>query len=263
MERLSKKVNDKPRFCIQRKKKERSDCCVTLKNKPIEKPDLAIYSQVEQFALGNLPTWDSPDIVTNFLNPFKLLPEVPVKIRNLSPTASAINGIAHLYISGFGLGMARQLISSSIINLAPNDMVEIKYPLPQAVLNGDQLIGVHVVLQHPHDSNTINNEGHQQFQAVYTSIKGRSFDLSFPALNNTNVSKNISFHVLSTDLSVTLSSNSHLFSPFEQIQIKANIAIPNALHGTPATLVRNVTIVSRDAGGALIDGLTFQIYIDN
>jgi hypothetical protein len=260
---ISKKSNNSRGLCLAPKKNGKSQCCVKLKNKVIEKPDLAIYSQVEQFALGNIPTWDSPDIVTNYLNPFKLLPEIPVKVRNMSGTASALNGMVHLYISSFGLGMPRQLISSMILNLAPGSETEIKYPLPQDVLNGDQLIGVHVVLQHPHDSNKINNEGHQQFKAVYTSNVGRSFELSFPALNNTAASKNITFHVLSTDLAVVLSTTSHFFSPFEQIQVITNINIPASLHASPDTILRSVTIVSRDAAGQLLDGLTFQIYIDN
>ena len=58
-------------------------CCLTPYGAPPDRPDLATYSQDEQFSLGNTPTWDNPDIVTNFFNPFRLLPESQVTIRNL------------------------------------------------------------------------------------------------------------------------------------------------------------------------------------
>lgn len=44
----------------------RHSCCLIPYGAPPDRPDLATYSQEEQIAVGNPPTWDSPDILTNF-----------------------------------------------------------------------------------------------------------------------------------------------------------------------------------------------------
>src|SRR5438876_17119 len=105
-------------WCKPQRKKPRFSCCVAIKNPP-ERPDPASYSQEEQLALGQIPSWNSPDITTNDWSPFRLRQEAEVKIRNLSATASAANALVHFYVSQFGIGMARSLMSSMRVNLSP------------------------------------------------------------------------------------------------------------------------------------------------
>src|SRR5580765_6492227 len=65
-----------PSYCLPRKKKPTRGCCVDIgPNHPIEYPDPAIYSQSQQLLLGNIPSWDNPDITTNNWGPFTLMNE--------------------------------------------------------------------------------------------------------------------------------------------------------------------------------------------
>src|SRR6266700_2397680 len=91
-------------WCSLTLRDRRSCCCVAVDDPPPARPDLAIYSQEEQLALGAAPTWDSPDILTNYWSPFKLMPEISVTVRNLSSSVAAVNAQVLLYTSVFGLG---------------------------------------------------------------------------------------------------------------------------------------------------------------
>ena len=62
-------------------------CCVRL-NIPPERPDLAVYSQEEEFAKGVTPTWDSPDVVVYDAN-MQILPEASITIRNLEASVKS------------------------------------------------------------------------------------------------------------------------------------------------------------------------------
>src|SRR5262249_11058332 len=143
-----------PSPCRPGRRPERPGCCLYLgKNDPVEYPDPGLYSQAEQIALGNVPDWDNPDIVTIDWAPFRLMPESQTPIHNSPPTVSATNPLVHFSISPFGIGMPRTLIASRLISLAPASQVGLAYPLPQAVLQGDQRIGVYIRVEHPTDSN--------------------------------------------------------------------------------------------------------------
>src|SRR5689334_593415 len=78
----------------------RSRCsCLTILDTPVDRPDLSIYSQVEELAAGRAASWDSPDILTNSWPPLSLLPEALVRIHNLSTQTPAINALVHYYVS--------------------------------------------------------------------------------------------------------------------------------------------------------------------
>ena len=62
---------------------------------PIRRPDLAIYSQLEEIAAGHIPRWDNPDIVTNDWGPFRLMDEARITVRNLSADTPAVNALVH------------------------------------------------------------------------------------------------------------------------------------------------------------------------
>jgi hypothetical protein len=120
-------------LCRPEKRPERPGCCMFLgKNDPVLYPDPGLYSQAEQIALGNVPDWDNPDIVTNDWSPFHLMPESKITIHNYSSTVSAVNTLVHFSISPFGIGMPRTLIASKQLSLAPASQIDLFYPLPQA-----------------------------------------------------------------------------------------------------------------------------------
>jgi hypothetical protein len=226
---------------------------------PPDRPDLALYSQDEQFALGAAPTWDNPDMLTNYWNPFKLLPEISVTVRNLSPTASAVNGQLSIYISTFGLGLPRQLLSSQALNLAPGQQTTLLFPLSQAILNAtEQRIGTYAVISHPHDARSINNTGAQLIADAFTTQVGRSFSVTFPVMNPLAVPQVLTLSVLANELNAVISPASRAFAPLEQIMATLTLQVPGSIHGTPSAAARrDATTVARGAG------LTYVIWIDN
>jgi hypothetical protein len=232
---------------------------------PPDRPDLAIYSQDEQLALGVGPTWDNPDMVTNFWNPFKLLPETSVTVKNLSPKASAVNGQVSLYTSEFGLGMPQTLLSSKAVNLGPSQQAVLLFPLSQAVLGlADQRIGTYVRIDHPYDANPINNTGSQLIADAYTSAVGRALSVTFPVRNPLASPQQITLSALPNELSAGITPATRAFAPLEQIVATLAVQVPAAIQGSPgAEARRDVTIIARGAAGEVIGGLTYVIWIDS
>ncbi len=237
--------------------------CIRVDDTPIETPDLAIYSQVEEIANGALPTWDSRDIITNDWRPFRLRQEAEVTIRNLSSTTSAANALVHFYTSPFGIGTRRQLRLSRAVSVGPAQQVDLLFPLHQEVLAGDPRTGVHIAIEHPTDRNRLNNTGSQVHDGGYTTESGRSFDVGIPVLNDSGVSRQFQLSILPTDLLATIVPAGRLFGPFEQIIANLHVDVPAFLSGSPANeIARAVTVVAR-TGGAVIGGATRLLRIDN
>lgn len=251
-------------FCSP-KKPPRARCCTYLSpDHPIEQPDLAIYSQNEQLALGNAPSWDSPDIITNDWRPFRLNASSKVTVRNLSPTVSAVNALVHFFTSPFGIGMPRTLLASKMVTIPAASQVVLDFPLDAATLAGDQRIGVYVGLEHPHDAKAINNSGDQVHVGAYTTESGRTFDVSIPVLNNTNFTRSMAFSVLPTDLLASVTPSAHVFAPHAQINIKLHVQVPAALVGAPGNEInRAVTVIAKLNNGELVGGVTRLLRIDN
>lgn len=252
-------------FCLPRKRKPPKGCCVDVgSNNPIEYPDPGIYSQYQQLLLGNAPSWDNPDILTNNWGPFKLMDESKVTVHNFSASASAINTLVHFYTSPFGIGTQRTLIQSKMVSLAPNSQTQLNFPLPKDVLNGDQRIGVHIRIEHPTDNNSQNNEGSQVHDGSFTTESGRNFILAIPVLNNSNFNRQILLSIMPTDLIATVSNSNHTYAAFEQIIAQLHIQVPAFLVGSPGNIIhRAVTVVGRLTSGELVGGATKLLRINN
>jgi len=246
-------------------RKHRSTPCGSIDTStPVEKPDLAIYSQAEELQNGNIPSWDNPDIVTNSWIPFRLMPEAQVKIRNLSPTVPAINAQVHYYISPFGIGTRKQLLLTKVVNISPSSELQLLFPLDQATLNGDPRVGVHIRIEHPHDEKLLNNSGSQVHSGAMTSESGRNFTVQIPVFNDSHFSQEIFLSVMPTDVLASVTPTVRMFAPFEQFIATLHIQVPAGLHGTPAAyLSRSATVVGRLGSGDLIGGATHLIRIDN
>ena len=251
--------------CQPKKRPQRKDCCAHVNsNQPIQRPDLAIYSQEEQLSLGNQPTWDNPDMTTNSWSPFQLNAESVIVVRNLSPTVSAVNGLVHFYTSPFGIGMPQTLLATRMVSIPPASQVELNFPLPAATLNGDQRIGVYVVLAHPHDTRLLNNRGSQVHEGAYTTESGREFDVSIPVLNDSNFPNEIQLAILPTDLTASITPASHLFTPHQQITATLHVKVPAALVGSSSSVInRGVTVAGRRPSGELVGGVTRLLRINN
>jgi hypothetical protein len=250
------------RSCEPRRRPDRSVCCLGLKQPP-DLPDPAIYSQAERFAVGVEPTWDSPDILTNSLHPWRLLPESSVVVRNLSGKVAAVNTLVRLRISPFGIGLPRQNVSVQQVTLLRNEVKKLLFPLPQAVLKGDQLISAFVDIFHPTDARSINNHGEQAIQGLFTSDAGRSPVLHFPVRNDAADAETLHLQLLANDVNAVVSPASHSFGPFEQISVKLSAHVPDTVHGAPGQAVAlSVTVVARDSAGRLRGGVTVLIRVD-
>lgn len=229
----------------------------------MDTPDLTIYSQTEVLADAGLPTWDNPDIVTNDWRPFRLRQEASVTIRNLSPTTSAANARVHMYTSPFGIGTRRELQLTRVVSMGAGEQAELLFPLHQAVLAGDPRVGVHIVIEHPTDTNTANNIGSQVHDGGYTTESGRIFDVAIPVVNESNLTRTIDLGVLPTDLLATVTPASRSFAPFEQIVASLHVEVPGFLVGAPGNeILRAATVLGRSAGQA-IGGATRLLRIDN
>lgn len=249
--------------CGGRPKKRRGRCNSIETDKPIEKPDLAIYSQEEELFNSVSPDWNSPDITTNNYKPFRLMEEVEVRVRNLS-AVPASNAYIHFYTSPFGIGTRPSLKYSKKINISGNSEVELLFPLDQSTLQGEQRIGTHVKIEHSGDEKLINNRGSQTIDGAYTSESGRSFSVSIPVLNDSFSSREINLSIMSTDLTVSITPTSKVFAPHEQVNATLTINVPAHISGAPDNVIkRGVTVVGRLSSGELIGGATRLLRIDN
>ena len=214
--------------------------------------------------MGSFPTWNSPDITTNLWNPFRLQQEAEVKVRNLSPTASAANVLVHLYTSQFGIGTQRVALSTKALNLLPLQQVTLLFPFTSSILSGPPTIGVHTKIEHASDSRLINNEGAQVHHGVSTSESGRSHSFQFPVLNRQSAPRQILLSALPNDLGAVATPSARNCAPWEQFIATVTFSVPSVLHGTPAAFVqKEVTVVARYDDGHLIGGLTYVIRIDD
>lgn len=247
---------------LRHEKPERISACFIPKIPP-QRPDPAIYSQEEQFAQGLASTWDNPDIITNKWPPWSLSHEVKTTVRNLSPDTNAVNVVVNLFTSAFGIGMSRTLLSTQIVDISYQGEVTLIFPLSQAILEGAQSIGTHVIIEHPYDKVPINNRGSQTVDMIVTGDSGRNIEVFFPVLNGSGAMRQINLSVLANDVNAVVSPTAHQFAPWEQIQARLNFQVPNTLHATGDDILKYVTVVGRGSSGELIDGLTYIIRIND
>lgn len=239
-------------------------CCISTRDVPVQHPDLATYSQEELISNGIMPSWNSPDIVTNNWGPFRLKEEATVLVRNLSATVPASNALVHYYTSPFGIGTRRTLKQSRQLSIGAGQEVSLNFPLDQDTLNGDQRIGVHIVIEHPTDDKKINNYGGQVHNGAYTTESGRNFTVQVPVFNDSPVNRQIFLNLLPTDMLASLNITNHNFMPYEQLLVNLHIQVPAAITGSPGNeKEREVTMMGRLADGTLIGGMTHILRINN
>jgi hypothetical protein len=246
-----------------RKRPDRHGCCVK-SDTPVQRPDPAIYAQLQLLSLGQDPSWNSPDITSNHWSPFRLKAEVGVVIRNLSTAASAVGVKANVAVSRFGIGYSRTPILSVTTNLAPSGEQSLVIPFPQWVMTGEQRIGFHVTLEHSADLDASNNYGAQTHEGFYTSEAGRSIATTLPVRNPLATSQLIQVAVLggTPDLTVSLTSPATAFAPFEERILPVNITVAASLAGGDG-VEREATILGQNQDGSVIDGVTYVLRIDS
>lgn len=227
----------------------------------IQRPDLAIYSQDQVLFEGGSPSWDSPDILTNSWGPFRLNDEAQVKIRNVSSVAAS-NVLVHYYTSPFGIGMHQTLLQTRRVDLAGGAELTLDFPLDHATKSGDPRVGVHIVIEHPHDSEEVNNRGAQVHDGSFTSEVGRTHTISVPVLNASNLPRLMTFHVLPSELAAAWVPSSHSFGPWEQVALDMTIKVPPSIAASASSPPqRGITLVAR-SNGELVGGITKLVRVD-
>lgn len=239
-------------------RRQGSACCVELADPP-KRPDPAIYSQDEALALGQIPTWNSPDITTNNDIPWTLLPQVNVVVRNLSTTVSAVNTQVQVSLSGYGIGLPKTPLSNKLLTLPPGQSASLDFPLSPAVLAGPSSVGFFVDIHHPNDAREINSRGAQVVTAFNTQTSGRSVSTPVPVANPAAAPQTINLSVLPNNVSASISPSSHNFAPFEQITTHLSVAVPATMHNSEET----VTVVARNTAGAVIGGASLLIFVND
>ena len=226
---------------------------------PPERPDPATYSQDQQILLGQIPSWDSPDILTNNDVPWTLYPETQVTVRNLSPTVAAVNTQVQVAVAAFGIGLAKAPLSNQLITLGPSATATLKFPLSQAVLQGEQNIGVFVQLYHPNDAVLVNSRGAQVVTGVDTVGDGLHVTRQFAVANPTGAAQTISLAALPNSVGALVTPSSHAFAPYEQITAALTVTVPGGLHNT----MEYATVIAHGADGGVIGGVTLVIVVND
>ena len=249
--------------CFGVPQKRRTDCCLTLPEDKIKRPDLAIYSQEEVIGRGEDPIWNNPDIVVINSPYARLNEETQVTVRNISRDAAAVGAQVHLFHSRFGIGFDRRHIGSQTVSLAPSTGATLSFPLSRAVVVGDPKIGVHVEIEHAHDQNLINNCGSQVLAASLTSVSGRTFDLPIPILNRSSFARRITLRIVAWDLVAAIVPVSRSFGPNEESVVSLHIEVPASARPTPDEGTRRLaTVIATADDGSLVGGVSQYIGVD-
>jgi hypothetical protein len=140
----------------------RGTCCIRVPAKIVRDPDPAIFTQKLIHAAGLPVTFNNPDLDTITIWPLRPLDNIAATIRNMSPDASSNGTRVDLSWSPWGIGLTRQPIASSFVDLPragfPGSQQTLTWPMPAALKAADRF-AVFVKLVHPYDRDASNNEG--------------------------------------------------------------------------------------------------------
>lgn len=245
----------------------RRSCCIRVPEEIIRDPDPAIYDQRQIFESGGAPSFNSPDINTVTLWPIRPIENLSASVRNLSPDASANQTRIDLSWSVWGIGMPRQPIGSTFVDLARAGFAgsekQLSWPLPPA-LEAAQRYGVFIRILHPYDRDTTNNEGEQTFDGFQTS-QGRSQSFIVPVRNPTGTAQTISLLAGPAPVApwVTIVPASITLGGGAQTNVMVSINVPGGIPASaPGVLVSATVDVLALLGGAYLGGVSIGILFD-
>jgi hypothetical protein len=245
----------------------RGSCCIRVPEEIIHDPDPAIYDQQLIFLTGTIPTFNSPDIDTVDVWPLRPIDNLRVSCRNLSATSSANQTRIDLSWSPWGIGMQRQAIGSSYVDLAragfPGSEAKILQPLPPVVKAAGRY-GIFVKLFHPYDTNVSNNQGEQTADGFQTSA-GRSKTFVVPVRNPTAAAQTVVLSVGPPSVApwVNVVPAVLTLAAGAQQNVMVSINVPSAIPPSPAgTLISAAVDVLATIGGAYLGGVSILILFD-
>jgi hypothetical protein len=245
----------------------RPSCCIRVPNDIVHDPDPSIYDQQLVFNTSGSPTFNSPDIETVDVWPLRPIDNLMATVRNLSPDASANQTRVDLSWSVWGIGMPRQPIASTFVDLArvgfPGSEQNLSWPNPPAVVAAG-LYGIFVSLVHPYDRDTTNNQGEQTLDGFQTST-GRSKVFVVPVRNPTASVQTITLTAGPAPVLpwVTVVPAVFTLAAGAQQDVMVAINVPPAIPASPpGTLISASVDVLATMGGSYLGGVNFAILID-
>lgn len=254
-------------LCEKLKPVFRGSCSIRVPAEIIHDPDPAIYDQQLSFLEGGSPTFNSPDIDTVDVWPLRPIDSLRISCRNLSATSSANQTRIDLSWSPWGIGMQRQAIGSSYVDLGragfPGSEATISWPLPPVVKAAGRY-GIFVKLFHPYDTDTSNNQGEQTADGFQTS-GGRSRTFVVPVRNPTAVTQTVVLLVGPPPVApwVNVVPSVITLAAGAQQNVMVSIDVPSAIPASPAgTLISAAVDVLATIGGAYLGGVSILILFD-
>lgn len=245
----------------------RGSCCIRVPAEIVHDPDPAIYDQQLSLLQGNFPTFNSPDIDTVDVWPLRPIENIRVSCRNLSADSSANQTRIDLSWCPWGIGMQRQAIGSSYVDLAragfPGSEAKILWPLPP-IIKAAGRYGIFVNLFHPFDTDTSNNQGEQTVDGFQTS-GGRSKTFVVPVRNPTAVTQTVVLQAGPPPVApwVTIVPSVITLPAGGQQNVMVSIVVPSAIPASPpGTLISAAADVVATIGGAYLGGISILILLD-
>jgi hypothetical protein len=242
-------------------------CCLPVPSQIVHDPDPETYDQRLVFALGGVPTFNSPDLDTVDIWPLRPSGNLTATVRNLSNVASANQTRVDLSWSAWGIGMVRQPIGTTFVDLAragfPGSQKTISWPIPPAVKD-ERVFGFFVDLLHPYDSDPANNHGEQTVDGFQTSA-GRSKTFVVPVRNPTASTQTISLTAGPAPLApwVTITPATFTLGGGAQKDVMVAVNVPAAVPASPSGTFISATVdVLATIGGAYLGGVSILILFD-
>lgn len=242
-------------------------CCIRIPPNIIHYPDPAIYDQALIFAGGGAPTFNSPDINTVDLWPIVPIDNLSATVRNLSAEASAGQVRVDWSWSAWGIGLPRQPIASSFVNLAragfSGSEATVSLPLSSAVKAAGRY-GIFVSLVHPYDRDVTNNQGEQTIDGFQTS-QGRSKTFVVPVRNPTSGAATIQLTAGPGIVTswVVVAPATFTLGAGAQENVMVSVTVPNNIPPSPpGTLISAAVDVLATAAGRYLGGITIAILFD-
>ena len=240
------------------------DGCVRLPRAKIHRPDLAIYSQTEEAALGREPTWNNPDIITNDWGPFHLMESVEARVANRSAKANATHALVNCHVGPFGIGMPQSLYASCKTTVTAGNAATLRFPLDATLRSTEsQRLSFTIQAEHPFDTEPVNNQGSQCIDGRQTSSSGRHFTIDVPVRNPLSAARRIDLRLIPGELTASIDWDHHDFAPGEEKVVRVDVTVPGELHGTDDSPDKQpVTVIATWNGGQLLGGATIIARID-
>ena len=213
--------------------------------------------------MGMPVSFNSPDIDTINFWPVTPIPELNVRLRNLSTEVPAAGTRVDMAWSRWGIGQPRTAIGSAAIDLPPGAEGAVKLATPPALI-AEKRFGLFVQVLHPHDKDPGNNTGEQTVDGMRTS-EGRTRAFKFPVRNPGAGAGTVQLQVLPGPAASwsSLSGNSFPLAGGAETSATLTIAVPGAVpNSPPGTLVTAAVDVMATLNGGYLGGVSVFILVD-